>query len=483
MSIDGKTRINNQEPLPLPSTQFRMNPLQILLQPIPTNDRLFKGFSDPGSEVEKSIRRISDAIEGNKSLSERNVTTLHYSDVFQCYTSMPFYAAILRELQHVAPRIDQCKQRIALIWAQLRVVIGEEDRPLAHDFSFKRIVDAALNRDIANLGELELLFISYLLVLRLCPRFILTEEGIPTPMTPDFKKTLNRNAIHFFVNIHLCPRRDYKVERRLLKKLAGNDYRTLSNSLGTSQKIVDHLSKLKQLITLRHWSVMLEHLSQDEKNRLWSVANTVPIFSTMVTPPPIKILIQMWCQSLHLDRISVMCNIIDMLHKHGVLIDDSFGYHHGESEQRERLIMPLISQTHLRPPQPLMARRSPSPMCISPAGSPTPGRTSPLSPIPRRSLRHINPVSPSVYWPEGPSRLPHFTRLVQEKPDVHKPAASTQPVIKDWNGTRNSNNSLPAFGQNSAFTAPKAKAKRKLSLSAETAGPPKKHKKKDIEEK
>jgi hypothetical protein len=83
-----------------------------------------------------------------------------FSPLFQCHTTLAFYAALLAELQAMAALVDPCPSIVReIIWEQVFLLIGVH--PHRCETHLKPIIEAWLSSPTVNLLAVELLYISF----------------------------------------------------------------------------------------------------------------------------------------------------------------------------------------------------------------------------------------------------------------------------------------------------------------------------------
>lgn len=92
--------------------------------------------------------------------AQTNLQGALFSPLFQCATTLPFYAALLNELQAMATLVDPCPAVVReIIWEHVFLLIGVQ--PHRCDLSLKPIIEAWLSAPTVNLLAVELLYIAF----------------------------------------------------------------------------------------------------------------------------------------------------------------------------------------------------------------------------------------------------------------------------------------------------------------------------------
>lgn len=130
-----------------------------------------EGFFLKGSLPSVSIISISENLRrlyktsSPECLKSRGRYT--FSPCFQCYTTLLFHAAMLKELKAMTKRID-ASQEIAryIVWKQLFILVGV-DRVSSDPFT--GVLESTIKQEKMDLLEIEVMYLSFLLSLHLLP--------------------------------------------------------------------------------------------------------------------------------------------------------------------------------------------------------------------------------------------------------------------------------------------------------------------------
>lgn len=132
----------------------------------------FKKGSPPAKSIvsiSENIRQIYKTIESDSSKS-KITTNILFSPCFQCYTTLPFHGALLKELKMMTRTVDKSSRKCrSFVWQQLFVLVGVEKE--ADDY-FSDVLKSILEQEKMNLIEIEIMYLSFLLCLRLLPSLL-----------------------------------------------------------------------------------------------------------------------------------------------------------------------------------------------------------------------------------------------------------------------------------------------------------------------
>lgn len=147
-------------------------PISLKYSPQSNKEPFFKKNSPPTKSIisiSENIRQIYKSIETDSS--NRKITTnIIFSPCFQCFTTLPFHGALLKELKMMTKTVDKSSRKCrSFVWQQLFVLVGVEKE--ADDY-FSDVLKSILDQEKMNLIEIEIMYLSFILCLRLLPSLL-----------------------------------------------------------------------------------------------------------------------------------------------------------------------------------------------------------------------------------------------------------------------------------------------------------------------
>jgi len=165
-----------------------LNPFECLISTVQENR-----FFMPSSKAARIIQSISSHMSNiNEDFSQTIC-----SPALDLTTNFSFYSSMMIQLSALCWKIDQCpRQCREIIWGQLFVIVGVEK--IYDGFITPVLEDTIKNADGVAVLDIEILFISFLLVMRLCPEILELREGIEFLNHKERENILEQNARDFF---------------------------------------------------------------------------------------------------------------------------------------------------------------------------------------------------------------------------------------------------------------------------------------------
>eukprot|EP01129_Flabellula_baltica_P001528 TRINITY_DN1148_c0_g1_i1.p1 TRINITY_DN1148_c0_g1~~TRINITY_DN1148_c0_g1_i1.p1 ORF type:complete len:312 (+),score=60.15 TRINITY_DN1148_c0_g1_i1:37-936(+) len=278
------------------------NPLECLLP----SKRIHYNFESQDEEIEidvevqKMICRIS--------LNESYISSTFpkqkccYSATFGCFTTLGFYASLIRELKVVFAQIDKKEWRRNLVWAQLFVLTGSEFQESFEPIS-PIIEETVQNGSEVNLKDLEILMLSCLLVLNQIPN-LLTVSKTPRFFPDDPSKLadlLKENAREFLSSLS-----------QLLPLYLGTQ--KLDETIN-----VDSVAIIVESKMIEFWQPELENLHVDIKQKIFDISG-VPEVSRFADGESIGEIINEWKSDLDLNKVKISCNLNNFAESNPIIL-------------------------------------------------------------------------------------------------------------------------------------------------------------------
>jgi len=308
---------------------FYKNPLECLV----TNKE--NGYITVGSEMERLIGRISLGIENVLVRDFPDNQKLVYCYTFNCFTAMPFYAALLKELSEYTNQVDKCPSpNREIIWEQFFTMVGYQENKFSGFFA--PYLEGTMRSPKIKVSDIEILFLSFFLILKYIPD-IFTSNFLPNYVPEDreiLRNTLRRNAQTFFSSLRESMILVGSQKMKLVTSEWQNNHLLISeeqknNTVSSfiSDLSLDMLSSVHILLLIEHWAPKLNTLPREKKVAIWEACGKISMFDGFVEGfYNMEHYINNWGLNMEESKqeMSTLYKSIVKLHKLNILDDESF---------------------------------------------------------------------------------------------------------------------------------------------------------------